>query len=162
MTEPRYQGIQAADIPEIQVAGARVRIVAGKVGEIAGPVTDLFVEPEYLDVTLAPNRAFTHPTVRQHTVFAYVFEGAARFGDSGEPVTADPGMIALLGDGDEITATAGSEGARFLLASGRPLHEPIAWRGPIVMNTRAQLEEAWRELDAGTFAKRVRLDPGAR
>jgi redox-sensitive bicupin YhaK (pirin superfamily) len=162
MTEPRYQGVQAADIPEVETEGARIRVVAGKVGEVAGPVTDLFVEPEYLDVTLAPDRFFTHPVAQEHTVFAYLFEGVAHFGDTGEPVEADPGRIALFDDGDEITATAGSGGARFLLASGKPLHEPIAWRGPIVMNTFAQLEEAWRELNAGTFEKHAPLDPRAR
>jgi redox-sensitive bicupin YhaK (pirin superfamily) len=153
MRDPRYQGIASADIPVVTADGATVRVIAGSVGDVTGPVTDITVEPEYLDVTLAPGTSWTHPTVAGHTVFAYVFEGEGRFGAAGEPVAAGHGTIVLFGDGDAVTVTAEDAGVRFVLLSGRPLGEPIAWRGPVVMNTREQLDEAWRELDNGTFVK---------
>jgi redox-sensitive bicupin YhaK (pirin superfamily) len=154
MRAPRYQGIQSAQIPEVQADGARVRVIAGKVADTVGPVRDITVEPEYLDVTLAPDATWTHPTVRGHTVFAYLFEGDALFGASRKRAAAKPGVLVLFDDGDEVTVTTGTEGARLILASGRPLREPVAWRGPIVMNTREDLEQAWRDLEAGTFVKR--------
>jgi quercetin 2,3-dioxygenase len=153
MTEPRYQGLEAAEIPEVAEAGARIRVIAGREGGVTGPVTDLLVDPEYLDITLDPGAAWEHLTPSGHTVFAYVFQGTADFGEEGEPVTADPGRVVLFADGDRVSATAGPDGARLLLASGRPLREPIAWRGPIVMNHEHELDEAWRELSAGTFVK---------
>ncbi len=153
MRDPRYQGIESSQIPEVETDGARVRVIAGTVGEVTGPVTDITVEPEYLDVTLQPNTSWTHPTAEDHNVFAYLFEGEGRFGLEGEPVAAGTGTIVLFGEGDAVTVTAGDEGARFLLVSGKPLGEPIAWRGPIVMNTRDELDVAWRELDDGTFVK---------
>jgi redox-sensitive bicupin YhaK (pirin superfamily) len=156
MTDPRYQSIEAAMIPEVEADGATVRVIAGKVDGIAGPVTDIFVDPEYLDVTLVPGASWRHPTPAGHTVFAYIFAGAARFGGTGEPVKADPGSVVLFGDGDEVAVAAAADGARFLLASGRPLREPIAWRGPIVMNYVHELDEAWRELNANTFVKHPR------
>jgi quercetin 2,3-dioxygenase len=146
----------------VEDGGARIRVIAGRVGEVAGPVTDVFVEPEYLDVALQSGAAWRHPTPQGHTVFAYVFEGAVRFGDESDLVRADPGRIVLFKDGDAIAAAAGAEGARFLLAAGRPLREPIAWRGPIVMNYVSELEAAWRELSDGTFEKHgaVKADAG--
>ena len=153
MTEPRYQGIEASQIPEVLSGGAHIRVIAGRVGEVAGPVTDIFVEPEYLDAALRPGATWEHPTVPGHTAFAYVYDGAVRFGAEVEVVTADPGRIALFDDGDRVAATAGPEGCRLLLAAGRPLHEPIAWRGPIVMNYPRELDEAWRELNDGSFVK---------
>ncbi len=153
MMDPRYCGIDAGDIPVAESTGVRVRVIAGRVGDVAGPVRDIMIEPEYLDVALEPNVVWTHPTTPGHTVFAYLFEGETRFGELGEPVSADPGRLVLFGDGDLVLATAGASGARFLLVAGKPLREPIAWRGPVVMNTRQELDEAWRELDAGTFVK---------
>ncbi|MHB1341158.1 MAG: pirin family protein [Coriobacteriia bacterium] len=153
MTEPRYRGIESAGIPEVESDGARIRVIAGTVSDVTGPVTDVTVQPEYLDVTLAPYAVWEHPAVPGHTVFAYVFEGAGRFGAQLEPVSAGHGMLVVFGNGDSVSVTAGDEGARFLFASGKPLGEPIAWRGPIVMNTREELNEAWRELDEGTFVK---------
>jgi hypothetical protein len=153
MREPRYQGIESSEIPEVAAEGARIRVIAGSVGDVTGPVTDITVEPEYLDVSLASDASWTQPVIGGHTVLAYLFEGEARFGAEGEPVAAGGGTLVLFGDGDSVMVTAGDEGARFLLVSGKPLGEPIAWRGPIVMNTREELAEAWRELDAGTFVK---------
>jgi hypothetical protein len=153
MREPRYQGIESAEIPEVDIDGAGVRIIAGTANGVTGPVTDIAVEPEYLDVTLAANTTWTHPTAEGRTVFAYLFGGEARFGETGEPIAAEHGTTVLFGQGDSLAVAAGEAGARFLLVSGNPLGEPIAWRGPIVMNTRDELDEAWRELDDGTFVK---------
>ena len=154
MTEPRYQGIEAAEIPTVKSGGASVHVVAGRVGDVEGPIVSHWVEPEYMDVGLAPGASWEHPTVLGFTTWAYVFEGSVRFGGAEELVVADPGRIVLLDDGDSVTVIAGDKGGRFLFASGRPLREPIAWRGPIVMNYPHELDEAWRELDAGTFAQR--------
>jgi len=153
MIDPRYMGLTAADIPVDQARGALVRVICGRVGEMVGPVEDIQIEPEYLDVTLEAGVSWSHPTPVGHTVFAYLFGGEARFAPGGEALAAEHGQIVLLGDGELVSVTAGSGGARFLLIAGRPLGEPIAWRGPIVMNTRGQLDLAWRELDQGTFVK---------
>jgi len=153
MIAPRYSGIQACEIPAEHVEGATVRVIAGQVGSAVGPARDIAIAPEYLDVTLEANAAWAHPTPPGHTVFAYLFEGAAAFGSNSDPTTAGDGTLVLFGDGDTFSAHAGAAGARFLLVSGKPLHEPVAWRGPIVMNTREELEQAWRELDEGTFVK---------
>ncbi len=156
MRDPRYQGIESAKIPEVEAEGARIRVIAGTVGGVTGPVTDITAGPEYLDVVLAANTTWTHITEEGRTVFAYLFEGEGRFDEAGAPITAERGTVILFGQGDTLVVTAGEEGARFLLLSGKPLGEPIAWRGPIVMNTRDELDQAWRELDEGTFVK-----PGA-
>jgi redox-sensitive bicupin YhaK (pirin superfamily) len=116
-------------------------------------VVDITVDPEYLDVTLEPEASWTHPVPADHNVFAYLFQGDGRFGKDAQPVGAGTGTLVLFGDGDDVAVTAGADGARFLLISGRPLHEPVAWRGPIVMNTQEELATAWRELDDGTFIK---------
>lgn len=154
MMDPRYDGIDADEIPVHEAGGARVRVVAGAVGDVRGPVTDIVIDPEYFDVALEGGVTWTHATPPDHTAFAYLFEGEARFGEAGDLLVADPGMLVLLGDGDVTSVTAGAVGARFLYVSGRPLREPVAWRGPIVMNTRDELDLAWRELEAGTFVKR--------
>ena len=163
MMDPRYWSLEARDIPMAESPGVRARVVAGRVGDTVGPVRDIVIDPEYFDVALGPNVVWTHMTTPGYTVLAYVFEGDARVGEPGEPVVADPGRIVLFGDGDLVQVGAGPFGARFLFMAGRPLHEPIAWRGPIVMNTREELDEAWRELEAGTFVKhgpRPRVDDG--
>jgi redox-sensitive bicupin YhaK (pirin superfamily) len=154
MRDPRYHGIESAQIPQVEAQGALLRIIAGRVDQTVGPVADITVDPLYLDVTLAGDAAWTCPTVPGYAVFAYLFDGEGRFGGSQKSVDARQGTLLLFGDGDAVTVTAGRAGARFLLVSGRPLHEPVAWRGPIVMNTLEELDEAWRELDAGTFVKR--------
>jgi redox-sensitive bicupin YhaK (pirin superfamily) len=156
MIDPRYRGITAGEIPIEETLRVRVRVICGTVGASTGPVRDVVIEPEYLDVTLEPGTGWTHPAWPGHTVFAYLFKGEARFGQSSDPIDAGHGMIILLDDGDEVLVTAGTSGARLLLVSGRPLREPIAWRGPIVMNTREELDTAWRELDNGTFVKHKR------
>ena len=159
MIDPRYRGITADEIPVVEADGARVRVICGSLGASTGPVRDVVIEPEYFDVTLDPGTAWTHATPAEHTAFAYLFEGSARFGgaDGFGTATAETlaghGTIVLFGDGDLVSVAAGPSGARFLLVGGRPLHEPIAWRGPVVMNTREELDTAWRELRDGTFVK---------
>jgi quercetin 2,3-dioxygenase len=153
MTDPRYQGFEAREIPVVESDGIRIRVVCGTVEGTAGPVHGIAIDPELLDVSLGPDTSWSHPTPQGHTYFAYLFEGDARFGGAPDPVAAGQGMLVLFGDGGSISVRAGDNGARFLLAGGRPLREPIAWRGPIVMNTREELDTAWRELDDGTFVK---------
>jgi quercetin 2,3-dioxygenase len=156
MTEPRYQGVESAQIPLVEQNGAWVRVIAGMVGGVTGPVADVFADPQYLDVMLRPGAVWEHPTPAGHTVFAYLYQGDARFAEKEQLVGAAPGTVVLFGDGDSVKIAAGEDGAGLLLASGRPLRESVAWRGPIVMNTEEELDEAWRELDAGTFVKHGR------
>jgi len=155
MMDPRYRDVRAADVPEVTTPeGAKVKVIAGKVGGVQGPVHGVVIDPEYLDVTLPANAAFTHAVTRGHTVFAYVFEGGGDFGPGKEAGPVAAGTLVHYGDGDRVTVGAGPDGARFILVSGRPLREPVAWYGPIVMNTREELRVAAQELKDGTFIKK--------
>ncbi|MGI9538488.1 MAG: pirin family protein [Desulfocapsaceae bacterium] len=149
MTAPRYQEITAAQIPEIVVDEARIRVIAGECEGTRGPVTDIFTDPEYLDVTLSDNGRFQRLTPADHTVLLYAIGGSGRSAST----SVSNRELALYGPGSEISVEAGPEGLRFLLLSGKPLNEPIAWRGPIVMNTEEELETAFREYQEGTFIK---------
>jgi quercetin 2,3-dioxygenase len=170
MMDPRYRGIAAAEIAQAtDPGGATVKIIAGEVGGVKGPVTDVVTSPEYLDVSLPAGKTFAHPTPRGHTVFAYVIGGRGLFSRQKDPYSyATEGdtyfdmerdrligdrHLVHFGDGDGVTVTAESEPVRFLLVSGRPIGEPVAWRGPIVMNTQQELRVAFEELDRGTFVK---------
>jgi len=151
MSEPRYRGIASGDIPVVTDRdGAIVRIVAGRVSEVEGPVRDVVTKPQYLDVLVPAGKTFTHRTPREHTVFAYVFEGRGVFGDDRE--VGDRHLVSF-DTGDAVVVRALSEQVRFLLVSGRPIGEPIAWRGPIVMNTDEELRVAFEELENDTFIK---------
>lgn len=151
MMEPRYRDVTREMIPEIDAGnGAKVKLVAGRVGGVSGPVKDLIVPVEYLDVTLAKGGSIDRDIASGHNAFAYVFEGSARFGPG---PYMDKEHLAIFGKGDGVTAEAGPDGARFLLVSGRPIKEPIAWGGPVVMNTEEELQAAFREIDNGTFIK---------
>jgi redox-sensitive bicupin YhaK (pirin superfamily) len=153
MMPPRYRDVAAATVPEAEPApGVRVKVIAGVVGDVSGPVRDLVVETEYLDIALQPGSRFDHPVPGDRRVFAYVFEGTAECGGQ----VVEHGTAALLGDGDAVRLAAGDAPARLLLVSGRPLDEPVAWGGPIVMNTQAELDLAFRELERGTFIKHGR------
>ena len=154
MTAPRYRGISARDIPEVtDHGGAIVKVIAGTVAGVTGPVRDVVTRPEYLDVTIPRGASFTHATPRGHTVFAYVFEGQGRF-DAASRAPVGNRSLVELGDGTSVTiAAADDEPVRFLLVSGKPIGEPIAWRGPIVMNTQEELETAFAELEKNTFVK---------
>ncbi len=150
MTRPRYQEVLAARIPVIEhESGAHIRLVAGQVGENRGPVTEIAADPSYLDVTVDSGGTFDHLIARGHTAFAYIFEGQGSF--AGKEITAT--HLAVFGDGDQVQVVAGPNGARFLLASGLPLGEPIARYGPFVMNTRQEIEQALRDLQNGTFVQ---------
>jgi len=153
MTAPRYQDVRAASIPEIESPdGSRIRVVAGTVGAVRGAVTDIAADPIYLDILVPPGSAYRGPVERGHTAFAYVFQGTARFpGPGREEVEVPSPRLVILGDGDEVRVTTGGEPARFLLVSGKPLHEEIARYGPFVMNTREEIEQALEDLRRGTF-----------
>jgi hypothetical protein len=168
MTRPRYQDIQARDIPDaVDDDGTSVRIVCGEFWGRKGPVEGVAADPRYLDVSVPPGRRKRLPIDRAQRAFAYVFAGSGTFRDASEPRAvmneltgaADRGgelgnrALVLFDAGDEITVQAGDEGIRFLLVSGRPIEEPVAWYGPIVMNTEMELRQAVAELRAGTFIK---------
>ncbi len=176
MTHPRYQDVSAAQIPAVRRAdGVTIRVVAGEVEGVAGAVHEIYADPSYLDVELPPGASFTHLVPQGHTAFAYLYRGSAAFGEDGAPALDEwafgPGVEApgggaeaegaavapvllVLGDGDETRARGGEAGARFLLVSGRPLEEPIARYGPFVMTTRAEIEQALRDLRADEFVWR--------
>jgi len=151
MTHPRYQEVKAGDIPVVKEPdGAEIRIVCGCYGGVTGPVTSIASDPVYLDIFVSPGCAKKFRIEPELNVFAYVFQGSGRFGDSAQ---ADNRSLVGFGAGDEVEVVSGDAGIRFLLCSGRPLREPVAWRGPVVMNTREELQQAFEELDQGTFLK---------
>ena len=152
MTAPRYQEVKAAGIPVVKDHdGAEIRIVCGRYGQTSGPIQGVAADPVYLDISVPPGKSKTIPVAADHNAFAYVFEGAAVFGNASE---AENHQLALFDDGDEIAVKAGPKGSRFLLVSGKPLREPVAWHGPIVMNSQAELQTAFQELENGTFLKK--------
>jgi redox-sensitive bicupin YhaK (pirin superfamily) len=154
MMQPRYQDIRAAQIPEVRREdGTCIRIVAGTVNGVQGPVTDIAADPTYLDVTVPAGIRFSHTIPRGHTVFAYLFEGQGGFHPGAVDEVASPNLV-VYGDGDEIAVQAGEGDLRFLLVSGQPLGEPIARYGPFVMNTREEIEQALRDLRQGNFVWR--------
>ena len=170
MTAPRYQDVLSRDIPVVlDDDGTSVRVVCGSFWGKTGPVDGVAADPRYLDVWVPPGRRRTLPVETTRHAFAYVFEGAGTFRDASQPVavrTDNVGSIdgaalqetgnrslVLFDTGDEVTVQAGDAGIRFLLVSGQPLEEPVAWRGPIVMNTDEELRQAYAELRNGTFLK---------
>jgi hypothetical protein len=153
MCPPLYRDITAAEIPEISPrSGQRVLVIAGEVAGTRGPVVEHTVDPVYLDVTLEPGVSFELETPPEHTVFAYAIAGSGLVGESSQDGLRT-GRLTLLGPGELVHAVAGNDGLRFLLVCGRPLGEPVAWGGPIVMNTREELAAAFRELQDGSFLK---------
>jgi len=157
MMEPRYRDVQAADIPVVTLdSGALVRVICGQVAGVRGPAQDIVIEPQYLDVSVPAGAVFTHPTPPGHTVFAYIFEGEGLFGEGEGAQSLGNQMLVVFGDGEQVRVGGAERGVRFLLVSGKPLKEPVAWRGPIVMNTQEELQVAMRELREGTFIKHQR------
>jgi len=152
MSAPRYQNISANEIPRIERDGATLRVIAGSVDGVTGPISGIAAEPTYLDVALAPGGSFTQPVPRGHSAFAYVFEGEARFGVDDKVIVTAPKLV-VWDDGDSIEVRADKNPVRFLLVSGAPLNEPIARYGPFVMNTQEEIEQTLRELQQGTFAR---------
>jgi len=166
MTAPRYQDVNASDIPvAVDDDGTSVRVICGDFWGRKGPVDDVAADPRYLDVSVPPNVRKRLPVDRSLHAFAYVFAGSGAFRDASAPLDVatertDGGLehsgnrsLVLFDRGDEIVVQAGDEGIRFLLVSGRPLQEPVAWRGPIVMNTQEELQQAFAELRNGTFIR---------
>jgi len=129
-----------------------VKIVCGRVNGVQGPVRDIVTDPEYLDVSVPKGAPFTHTVKKGHTVFAYVVEGSARF-DPGHEGLCGPESLVHYGDGDAVSVAAEKEPVRFLLVSGKPIGEPVAWYGPIVMNTPEEIRIAFEEYRNGTFIK---------
>lgn len=155
MSPPRYQDIKGSSIPVVEKDGATVRVIAGAYEDACGPAEDISVAPTYLDVTLAPNAPFVLGTEPEDTYFVYVFEGRVVFRDGHDrsEFWVKQGEIALLTRDKQLAYTAGSEGARLLVVGGKPLKEPIAWHGPIVMNTPEEIQTALHDLQNGTFIK---------
>ena len=172
MTAPRYQEIAAADIPEVvDDDGTRVRLVCGEFWGKRGPVEGIAADPIYLDVEVPAGKRKRLPVALESSAFAYVFAGTGRFGGASAPqpmatesatgvdagpdagLTAANRALILFDRGDEVAVQAGEAGLRFLLVSGRPLKEPVAWRGPIVMNTEEELDLAFHEYRTGNFIK---------
>jgi len=152
MSAPAYRGLSQHEIPHVATErGGEVKVVAGSFGGAEGPVRGISVDPEYLDVRLTPDEALELPVAPGRTAFAHGIDGFGTFDGSDGPLAR--GETALFGDGGAVRARAGPQGMRFLLASGRPLHEPVAWYGPIVMNTRDELATALLELRRGDFVK---------
>ncbi len=150
MMMPRYRSITPEDIPVIKRDDNTViRIVAGSIDGVHGPVDDIIIDPEYMDVSVEAEVEFTHPTHRGYTVFIYCIEGSAVIGDA----LVNAGQMVLFNDGETMSLTSGGSGVRFLLCSGKPLNESISWRGPIVMNTDEEIELAFDELRRDTFIK---------
>jgi len=150
MIAPRYQNISANEIAEIRRdGGATIRVIAGTVDGVTGPIGGIAAEPTYLDVSLASGGSLVQPIARGHSVFGYVFEGEAQFGEN---LVAAPKLV-VWGDGEIVEVRAEKSPARFLLVSGKPLNEPIARHGPFVMNTREEIEQTLRELRDGTFIR---------
>jgi len=158
MMDPRYQDIKSADIPEAELDnGVKIRIICGEVNGISGPVKDIVIEPEYLDITIPAGVEYSHPTKKGHTVFVYVIGGSMETWGHGGGEEGDfigNRTLILFDDGDQVTLKAAEgEPVRFLLVAGKPLHEPISWGGPIVMNTKEELNRAFEEYRSGTFIK---------
>lgn len=170
MMDPRYRGVTAEEIPVVTLDdGVQVRVVAGKVGDTQGPVRDIVTDPVYLDVTVPPGSEHFIPTRPDHNVFAYAIEGRGYFCKEQNPFTYEmqgqnyfdmqrepfvgDGMLVLFEKGDQIMVSTEDEPVRFLLMAGRPIGEPVAWYGPIVMNTEQELQTAFEEYQAGTFIK---------
>ena len=170
MMDPRYRGITSTEIPEVAAAGGvKLKVICGEVQGTPGPVRDVVIDPQYLDITLPAQAEYAHPTRPGHTVLAYVIAGRACFCRERDPFTYEMeganyfdlqreplvtnGQLVVFGDGEQVVVSTEDESARFLLISGQPLGEPVAWYGPIVMNTPEELRQAFAEYRDGTFLK---------
>jgi quercetin 2,3-dioxygenase len=170
MTAPHYQEVKTVDIPElVDDDGTKVRLVCGTYRGAKGPVEGIAADPIYLDITVPAGKKKNLPVETSRNAFAYVFEGAGKFCNASEPLAvpteslnwldttpravADNRSLVLFDNGDQVAVNAGEKGVRFLLISGKPLKEPVAWYGPIVMNTQEELQQAFDELQKGTFIK---------
>jgi redox-sensitive bicupin YhaK (pirin superfamily) len=171
MMDPRYRDVKQIQIPEVTLdSGTKIKIICGTVNGVSGPVKDIVIDPEYLDIFMPPHTAFAHPLKPKHTAFAYVIEGRGYFDQERnayaheviganyfdfkrECLTSPENLILYSREGDQIVITTEDMSVRFLLVSGNPIREPVAWYGPIVMNTQEELEIAFDEYQRGTFIK---------
>ena len=173
MTPPRYQEVESQDVPEVtDDDGTKMRVICGSVWGQTGPIDGIAADPQYIDVWVPPGTRKSLPVETTRHAFAYVFAGSGKFCNASDPLAvptegngwidtslseeADNRSLVLFDRGDEVTVQAGEQGIRFLLISGKPLEEPVAWYGPIVMNTREELQQAFAELQAGTFLKHAK------
>ena len=153
MMDPRYREVTHDQIPEVSLpGGVTIRLISGEVNGTEGPVRDVVIEPEYLDVMMPPNKEFTHAIPSGHTALAYVFGGEAYFTEDRNALVANEHLI-LFDDGEQVTVATKESPVRFLLLSGNPIREPVAWYGPIVMNTQEELQIAIEEFRNGTFIR---------
>jgi redox-sensitive bicupin YhaK (pirin superfamily) len=170
MMAPRYRGILKDQVPEVTLKNdVKVKIVCGTVEKVQGPVRDIVTGPEYLDISVPAHTSFSHPVRKGHAAFAYVIEGSGLFGHERDPyrfemesrnyfdLVREPAIraesLVLFGDGEECVVSTENQAMRFLLVSGKPIKEPVAWYGPIVMNTQQELKTAFEEYHNGTFIK---------
>jgi redox-sensitive bicupin YhaK (pirin superfamily) len=171
MTAPRYHDVKAGEIPEIvDDDGTKVRVITGEFWGKKGPLAGVAADPRNIDQSVPPGQRKTLKVETERHAFAYVFEGSGTFASASKPFCvlvekeidcqeivfrekAGDRSLVLFDSGDEVTVQAGEQGVRFLLVSGKPIQEPVAWYGPIVMNTRAELQQAVTELNNGTFIK---------
>ena len=152
MMDPRYRDIQAADVPSLELDdGTTVKVIAGLYNNTGGAAQDLVGDPQYLDVAVPASGKFQHNTEASHTAFAFIVSGDGYFGPARQEAGVE--QCVLFGPGDSVEIEASAAGLHFVLVSGAPFKEPVAWRGPIVMNTRDELNSAFAELEAGTFIK---------
>ena len=169
MMKPRYQDVKASEIPEAALdSGVKIRVICGEINGIKGPVKDIIIDPEYLDITVPAGTEYLHPVQKGYTVFIYVIGGKGVTGNSLEAgerggggaekqgsgeIFVENQTLVLFEDGDQIRIKAEGAFVRFLLISGKPLNEPVAWGGPIVMNTKEELDIAFQEFRSGRFIK---------
>lgn len=170
MMDPRYRDVKADQIPQVRLDnGTEIKIICGQVGETVGPVRDIVIDPEYLDVTVPAQTTYSHPTKPGHTVFVYIIGGKGYFCEEKKPFSyeaeglnyfdmqRDPFLgnetLVLFEEGDHVRVNTEDEAVRFLFIAGRPIREPVAWQGPIVMNTQEELRIAFDEYRQGTFVK---------
>ena len=173
MMDPRYREVKNSQIPEITLAqGVKMKIICGEVQGVKGPVRDIVTDPQYLDITVPWKSTFKYQAKRGHTVFAYVIDGEGYFDEGRDSYDYEveganyfdfkreclipPESLIIYGDGDEVTISTDNKQVRFLFVSGKPIKEPVAWNGPIVMNTREELRMAFEEYQNGTFIKHQR------
>jgi hypothetical protein len=175
MMDPRYRDVKSSQTPKIKLNnGIEIKVICGQVGDIQGPVRDIVIDPEYLDVTIPRHTVYRHPTKQKHNTFAYVIDGKGYFCEEKKPFTYEVEgtnyfdmqresfvsneTIVLFEDGDHVVVSTESEAVRFLLISGKPINEPVAWYGPIVMNTQEELRIAFEEYQQGIFIKHGKMN----
>lgn len=169
MMAPRYQDIRSEQIPEVSAKdGVKIKVLAGEVNGLKGPVRDLVIDPEYMDIVIPPQVSFVHPVKKGYKVFAYILQGNGYFEPHPTPSafeiksgkafdTQQNGLeahsLVIYADGDKVQIQAKDEELHFILVAGKPMNEPVAWYGPIVMNTQEELQQAFAEYENGTFIK---------